>query len=411
MNINIKLLILIFFHFLFPISGEVIITLINRPTGNITVSAIAEGTVYGSDYMPTNLYNGGTINTTIDLLQIDFYTSPNSSTIVFGYGKYRIEIDDVYVFVDMRDCNYPYIDNNDLYLTYDFNSGHFAYNGYNVTGYTVGIWLILQTEEHDVNCFLPQIVFKNEIDNTNIFGKLIVNNSIEVNSGDSYGLEQSSENTVRTKDIIREFEGINYKHHHWNNEINDVLYLHGFTADYLMEEVSKFNRIIELIINPITPDIIQFRDPWYAYQDNGSWLQPDAFRPLSDQGDGNGNLQVFLEQYPDQGPSYRLKAPRIMATVDGLYEFTGWSGVNVSQLIEDDPNVLESPVVFHEGATVTAEYTQVNNQPDYSFTVNEGEVLTIPENAEILFAAGFHLNIEGELISTGNQFGNKSVIR
>jgi len=100
-----------------------------------------------------------------------------------------------------------------------------------------------------------------------------------------------------------------------------------------------------------------------------------------------------------------------MATVDGLYEFTGWSGVNVSQLIEDDPNVLESPVVFHEGATVTAEYTQVNNQPDYSFTVNEGEVLTIPENAEILFAAGFHLNIEGELISTGNQFGNKSVIR
>ena len=191
-----------------------------------------------------------------------------------------------------------------------------------------------------------------------------------------------------------------YKHLKWDTPSEYLLETEHMFDPWEENLTAWFSTQDNISITSSQPVNIQLHDPWYAYQENGSWIQPDAFRPLSDQGDGSGNLQVFLEQnenFYDNIPVYRLKAPRIMATVDGLYEFTGWSGVNVSQLIEDDPNVLESPVVFHEGATVEAMYTQINNLPNYTATIPEDDELIIPTGSSLQFAAGFKFEVYGNL--------------
>jgi len=422
-----QLIVLAFSSMLFSTPWEVGITLYNKPSGSVSIVATAQGIVFAEDYLPTTEYQGGTITTEFYSIAYDFYTSQNSSTVVFGYGKYRIEIEGSYIDIDMRDCNYPNNDNNDLSLDYDFSTGHFLYNGNDVTSGTVGIWLI-NNSEPVVECFLPHVLFKNEVDTTNIFGKLIINGTIEINSGESYGFDQYSENTVRIKEKIKEFDGNFYSHHHWNNNTENISYRNIFIADYDMEEVSEFKQVNPITVTSLANEEITFHDPWYTYQDQGSWVQPDEFRPLSQQDDGSGNVQVFLGQGnindpSDPTPIYQLKAPQFYATVDGIYEFSQWSAS------DNDPNDGTADAVFgaylgHEsepwwtnvvfknaGATVTAQYNQVNNQANYTATVAAGEVLTIPQNADILLASGFHLNITGELTSTDNQLGDKSILR
>ena len=139
---------ILFFTLLFSYSQEVSIEFENKPQGDVGISATSEGLVFADNFLPTTSYQGGNIVTSFNIATFDFYTSPNYSEIVFGYGKYKIEIDGNYVFVDLRDCNYPYLDRNDLEIIYDFQSGQFKYNGYDVTGNIVGIWLIWLIESH-----------------------------------------------------------------------------------------------------------------------------------------------------------------------------------------------------------------------------------------------------------------------
>ncbi|MFQ6610347.1 MAG: hypothetical protein ACE5D7_06040, partial [Fidelibacterota bacterium] len=409
------LLVFSIISFLFSTGNEVEITLVNKPPGNITISAFAEGTVYGINFLPTSSYNGDTINTEFNVVRFDFITTPNSSEIIFGYGKYKIEIDGDYVYVDMRDCNYPYTDNSDLYFSYDFNTNHFNYNGNNVTGGTVGIWLILGTEEHEIDCFLPHIVFSNKLNDVDLGGTLMVNESIEVLSGNDLPLAENSENFVRTKNKVIDYSSLKYEHHHWNNDIDNILYQNSFTADYLLEEISKFKQVVNLTINSQVPDIILLRDPWYAYQDNGTWIQPDEFRPLSEQDDDNGNMQVFLNQnleFNDTDPIYHLKALPFYVTTYAIYEFSQWYAENAIFDVNGSTSTsnFETPIVFiSTGATVEAQYNQINNSVG-SYTVGENEILRIPPEADITFTDGFQLNVSGELLNEPNETGDKSVI-
>jgi len=161
---------------------------------------------------------------------------------------------------------------------------------------------------------------------------------------------------------------------------------------------------------------LNYHDPWYAYQENGNWIQPDAFRPLSEQGDGNGNVQVFLNQGNindpnDPTPIYRLKAPRLYATAYGIYEFLSWSGVSGEIDFGGGATAtseLETDVVFKQtGVTVTAHFVNAMTGNGRPINIATGETLEIPAGGTYLWepsANNFQFNVNGTLniIGTDN---------
>jgi len=142
---------------------------------------------------------------------------------------------------------------------------------------------------------------------------------------------------------------------------------------------AKFKQQDDITITGPTPVSLELHDPWYLQNPIDppeNWVQPDTLLPVSQQDDGNGNVQVFLDQGnindpSDPTPIYQLNAPQVYATVDGIYEFSGWAAS------DNDPNDGTADAVFgaypgHEsepwwtnvvfknaGATVTAVYDQV----------------------------------------------------
>jgi hypothetical protein len=126
---------------------------------------------------------------------------------------------------------------------------------------------------------------------------------------------------------------------------------------------------------------LEFHDPWYY--DSTSQTQPDEFRPLSDQDDGNGNVQVFLNQGDPnnlQPPYYSLKAPHFYVTQSDIWIFDHWEAdpAGGADFVNGD-QTRQTPVVFRQsGVTVTAHYLSALEPPGRTVSIAEGETLTIP---------------------------------
>lgn len=123
--------------------------------------------------------------------------------------------------------------------------------------------------------------------------------------------------------------------------------------------------------------------------------------------DGTGYPNQFMEIEPgsysvylDQIGFYSLRVPgRLVVLQDGIYELTGWTGTNVD-ILEDPQYVGDLSyrvVVFHSpGATVEPVYEAVNQIPNYTFSINNGEIITITAPANINFAEGFSFYIANQ---------------
>ena len=205
----------------------------------------------------------------------------------------------------------------------------------------------------------PQVILRNIAENTS------------ANLGDQLSLTrawtsdeiivQSQDETPIDVDLLAHYNALTYsyelsglRHHMWNNPDTYKLNWQNFPIieDYLNLGINaRFNNQDNITITTSTPVTLHLHDPWYLENpeaDPHLWVQPDEFRPLSEQGDGNGNVQVFLnqnDQFQTGNPIYRLKAPQFYATTDAIYEFSGWASSDT------DPNdgILDAVFGYYPG--------------------------------------------------------------
>jgi len=258
----------------------------------------------------------------------------------------------------------------------------------------------------------PTLYFANEWNNTNlyttylylenlttgeIYDPIISGSNVPANSGDNYYAETDTQFIDWNSNLLQ--------HNHWRplygEGITEYRLSHIFIHDVnnRFYDIAEFEKVEPATISTQYPVQLQIRDPWYL-NENGEQLGNEYVNI-----DPNtGQYNVFLDQYLDQGPHYRLKAPNVYAGENAIYEFESWHGSEITFNAAGDTatNNREANIVFmNANARVTAEYTQVNQIENYTITVPEEESLFIPPNALIDFASGFTIEVGGELFING----------
>ncbi|NQU68436.1 MAG: T9SS type A sorting domain-containing protein [Candidatus Marinimicrobia bacterium] len=201
----------------------------------------------------------------------------------------------------------------------------------------------------------------------------------------------------------------------WDDPTIFKLKWENFQMEGWSEITAWYDSQDQIAITTSAPVSLQFHDPWYLLNPS-EWIQPDQFRPLSEQDDGSGNVQVFLDQneyFYEDYPIYQLKAPNFYTSPEGdIYEFTNWSAANGADFGngEDQPTVNNiTDVVFKDpGASVTANYQIA--QPafiptDYS-TIQEAINYTDLRKVIILEPGSYNETIEfnDKNVYLGSQF-------
>ncbi|NQU68380.1 MAG: T9SS type A sorting domain-containing protein [Candidatus Marinimicrobia bacterium] len=173
------------------------------------------------------------------------------------------------------------------------------------------------------------------------------------------------------------------KHHDWNETNSDYLMSHDVNFQTNGEDEARYLQISEITISTnlqSTPDNFDLHDPWYAYQENGEWIQLDKFFPLTEL-TNDGTYNVFLNQGdindPYNGePIYTVRAPIYVTEGNDTYMFDGWSGENVSF----NELAHETPVVFHQPETeIVANYVLVSSM-NQVFSIPPGFINMISFN-------------------------------
>ncbi len=276
----------------------------------------------------------------------------------------------------------------------------------------------------------PNIIFWNKVFDaennleSNGEGLLLVDNIHEVNSGGDIPLVPMSTHSVKTLvETIDNFEdsGVDYKHHDWDNNNNEFKLIYSFDVGITDDEyTAKFLPVENVTINSDYTNSILLHDPWYIENPEANpseWNQPDDFRPLSSQGDGNGNLMVFLDQNEDfipNSPIYQLKAPLIgEITENAIYVFQYWESdpnVDYGNGINESKSLLETNVVFKsENAEVEAYYEDavtagldVTIAEEDTLTLDQpGSMYTVPSQENGML--NFHFAVEGRLTIEGTE--------
>ena len=232
--------------------------------------------------------------------------------------------------------------------------------------------------------------------------------------------------------------GVNneYRHYHWDTHSEYLLEKSNFIFNPDQISLTALFKSTETItINSTYPDVVELHDPSYAYQQNGNWVQPDEFRSLSEQGDGQGNFNIFLnhnEEFNSTDPIYAVKTSPFFVTNNEIYQFDHWqisyTDINgngnpdageYDAVVGDHPDHESEPwwkqVVFKAaGAIITAEYslTPINEIPNSNIFVLEGNEFTIPSGESIIFAEEFQIIVFGEMIidNANLTFGNNGSI-
>ena len=199
------------------------------------------------------------------------------------------------------------------------------------------------------------VTFTNKCNGVNIGGNLLVNNSVEITSGNSTSLSVLTDHDVCTLNPQKDYSSQTYQHHHWNSSEDEYLLSNNFYSfNNGAEQDAQFYNISSVTINSSINAGIQLHDPWYLANpedDPEEWVQPDCFRSIS-----NGSYDVFLDQNEHAYaniPIYFLKADRIKVTTSDIQVFTGWTVTNGSANFVDGAGSTETRVVFEDaGATI-----------------------------------------------------------
>ncbi|GEM_PF-3420156 len=176
----------------------------------------------------------------------------------------------------------------------------------------------------------------------------------------------------------------------WTNNIDHKLITDEFqlTQQYFTDGLTAWyqeQQTANIATNPAGIEI-DFHDPWYY--DETTQTQPDNFRPITP-----GQYQVFLDQQPDQGAHYRLKAPLLTSADGEYYVFNRWvaKDANGAELpsggifVNGEDDTTTAVVFTAATATVEAEY--------YTVTVNGGELEA--SNGKVYLNTSDYANLDG----------------
>lgn len=214
------------------------------------------------------------------------------------------------------------------------------------------------------------IAFTNQIGSTNAGGNFVVDGDTYdlVPSGHARNLIEQRTHTAETK--IERFVNwsgdLDYKQHHWNNEIAENKLLHGFQA---ISSGSQYSRFMDMHYGKIEARLegsfisgkggFQFQDPWYALSDNSQpenfWISASGLYEPNGK-EGATEKGVFLNQgLTPQGqwvaPYYSVKASQTQNINLGspwgtrTFYFQNWSGTEVQF---ENAAALQTGVVFKD---------------------------------------------------------------
>jgi hypothetical protein len=205
-----------------------------------------------------------------------------------------------------------------------------------------------------------------------------------------------------------------YIHNQWAS--SSKYFLENSISSISDQNIDAFYKLQNTVnISVHHPIALQLHDPWYLENPDAEpaeWVQPDAFRPLSEQDYGNGNVKVFLNQNLDFNPMfpiYRIKAPGQYATLDGIYVFSHWEGhsdIDYGNGSGELSTNHETPVVFlAEGTSVNAIYENALIT-GATVSVPSNDVLLLPAGSDYLISNsdfGIHLGDNASLVSLGTE--------
>ncbi len=232
--------------------------------------------------------------------------------------------------------------------------------------------------------------FINRIKNTTNYGTLVIDNDRQnpVPSGSYRSFPINSNHVVRTNELpfVPNWNGTGktVKHHRFYATESDFSLNHSFQArpdipslqDANFLETEPATITTDLIDAPGTSGgIIQLRDPWRYYKDaNNDWFQSNQFIsytvPFEIQ---NNSINSYGGVFLNQGynpfnqtwtpPYYSVKADAVqdiyLSHTGKMHKFyfQNWSASPQGSADFQNPNALETPVVFkQEGAVVSANY-------------------------------------------------------
>ncbi len=217
------------------------------------------------------------------------------------------------------------------------------------------------------------------------------------------------------------------KHLRWDdNDDKFLMNLNNYDLVQFSNSIeAKFDFQSSVTINSNLQNNIQLQiqDPWFV-RENGTQTGNDWL-------DANGQYSVFLnqnDQFNESAPIYLLNTPLYVGKVNGIFQFTHWSGNDVLFNGNSTSNELQTNVVFlSSDAHVTANYdlnNPLNLQPG-ALIVPPDETLIIYADSDIPFASttsyvdnpidpmyieseGFRLYVQGKLIVENNAKLKKS---
>ena len=265
------------------------------------------------------------------------------------------------------------------------------------------------------------ILSNRDLSEYNLYGSLSIDN-VSIPSGNSHQF-LSYKNDLH--DLWTDEPELDGKIHiNWNDEYESFK-LNQFDLDlsHNGRQTAYFDNQHTIPINSNLNIPILIQDPWYLRNPDdppAEWIQTG-----NDWLDANGQYSVFLNQNEDLDPDlpiYSLKTPLYVGQLNGIFQFTHWSGNDVLFNGNSTSNELLTNVVFLTSEShVTANYdlnNPLNLQPGALF-IPPDETLIIYADSDISFASttsyvdnpfnpiyteteGFRLYVQGKLIVENN---------
>ncbi len=281
--LNLVLISIVFDHAqLYCHPYELVINIDNMPAGaSILIKADAQDIVFDENLLYTTNYRNESFYTESSETGFDFcFDQQYGVPGILGYSIYRIRIRFSTFYMDYRDCRYNYGGDPDIYFRYDYLTGEITHNGQVINGTTKTIWGIKGQGPPETFCFKPAVFFYNKF-NEDFFGRLWIDESQYVNSGDYIKFDLSTQHSEKP-----EFQhyldgsgvpGYNLRHHYWNDLLQDYLISNNFTVEnYLQDENGWFEDLVPCtvrteLLSGGSGGGIKFADPWL--------IEPDGSQP------------------------------------------------------------------------------------------------------------------------------------
>mgnify|MGYP006415698875 CR=1 FL=1 len=270
-------------------------------------------------------------------------------------------------------------------------------------------------DEFDANSPLDWVTLRTQyLELEDLDGTLSVDGVVSgLPSGETRRLYETQTYTAHTDNewLLRPSNQDPVKHYQWNNSDSEIKIKHTFTpnneylktqtAKYIDQKKVSFQVDILGYTNDDLTHLIEVKDPWYI---TASKTQPNSFVALVD----TNIYSIFLNQnidFDETKPIYCLKTPEWTVNTDGLFIFSHWAphaDIDYGNGVDLPSYDLVTDVVFkNANAVVLAVYLPASEFPNYTLTVEVGDVFSIPAGIEIQFTEGFTIDIKGSLFIAG----------